>query len=249
MAADYVPPKLGEDGFNCPACGAFANQRWHRTEVREMPWEQVADSSLALELMHHLTVTTQALSSHAATARVSVVDGMVVSKCDRCKEAAIWFDERLLWPKGGLALDPDPNLPDSVRRTYQEANSIARESPRAAAMLVRLAIEELCQTLVPEENLSLDRRIRRLVKQGLSSRTQKALDVVRVIGNQAAHPGRMDPRDDVETVYALLGLVNLIAGEVISVPKAVDAIYGRLPEGIRKRIASEDGRGEPQQHE
>lgn len=207
-----------------------------------MPWAEVAESSVTRDLVRHLEITAMVLSNPAAAMQVSVATGLCVSKCDRCDEAAVWLGEQLLWPKGGLAPQPDPNLPDSVRRCYQEANSIAGESPRAAAMLVRLAIEELCRTLVPGRRLSLDSRIRKLVKKGLSSRTQMALDAVRVIGNQAAHQGQMDSRDDDETVYTLLSLVNMIAEEVISGPKAVEEIYDGLPERVRKHIASEDGK-------
>lgn len=241
MKPEYVTPKVGEDGFNCPACGAFAHQRWHRAELREMPWVEVTESAPSRDLVRQLQITAMVLSNPAFVAQVSVAAGLFVSKCDRCDEAAIWLGERLLWPKSGLAPHPDPNLPDSVRRWYEEANSIARESPRAAAMLVRLAIEELCQTLVPGTGLSLGRRIRELVKKGLSSRTQKVLDAARVIGNRAAHPGQIDSRDDGETVYTLLSLVNMIAEEVISGPMAADEIYDGLPDGVRKQIASEDG--------
>ena len=52
----------------------------------------------------------------------------------------------------------------------------------------------------------------------------------------------MDSRDDLETVYTLLSLVNVIAHEVISSPKAVDEIYDSLPDGVRKWIATEDRR-------
>ena len=243
MKREYVPPKAGEDGFNCPACGAFAHQRWHRAELRELPWDEVAESSPGPDIVRHLEVAALALSNPVAAVQVTVIEGVAVSKCERCNEPAIWLGERLLWPKGGLAPQPNLDLPEGVRRLYEEANSIARESPRAAAMIVRLAIEELCRTLVPKEKLSLDRRIRELVKNGLSSRTQKALDAVRVIGNQAAHLGQLDSRDDGKTAYTLLSLVNMIAEEVISRPKAVNAIYETLPDGVRKQIASADGPG------
>jgi hypothetical protein len=27
--ADYVPPQLNADAFNCPRCPSFAHQRWY----------------------------------------------------------------------------------------------------------------------------------------------------------------------------------------------------------------------------
>ena len=237
---DYVAAVAGEDAFNCPSCGAYAHQLWHRTEIREMPWERIAESSPLLDAFEKLAVRAHALSDRDATEWTSVVPGVSFSKCGRCKNSAIWLRNRLLWPNGGLAPPPNQDLPEDVRRYYMEANEIARASPRAAAVLVRLAIEALCETLVPGKR-DLNAAIRALVDKGLSRRTQMALDVVRVTGNNAAHPRRIDDGDDLPTAESLLLLVNLIAEEVISRTRTVDAMYDGLPARVRERIAEADG--------
>ena len=243
MAGNYVAAVAGEDAFNCPSCGAYAHQKWHRTEIREMPWERITEPSTKLDAIEKLVVNLHALTDREATTLTSVVQGVSFSMCDRCKETAIWLGNSLLWPNGGLAPPPNKDLPEDVRQYYMEANEIARASPRAAAVLVRLAIEALCRKLVPGKS-RLDDAIRALVHKGLSERTQKALDVVRVVGNKAAHPGQIDDRDDLPTAETLLRLVNLIAEEVISRTKAVDAMYDDLPVNVRERIAEADGSGD-----
>jgi hypothetical protein len=81
----------------------------------------------------------------------------------------------------------------------------------------------------------------------LNPTVQKSLDVVRVIGNEAVHPGELDLRDDRDTALQLLRLIDVIAHQMISQPKAIAALYESLPEGKRKAIEKRDageGKGE-----
>jgi hypothetical protein len=79
------------------------------------------------------------------------------------------------------------------------------------------------------------------VKKGLLPSVQQALDVVRVIGNNAVHPGQIDLRDDMQTAAVLFRLVNLITDQLITAPKEAAAIYGALPTGTLDAIAKRDG--------
>jgi hypothetical protein len=76
--------------------------------------------------------------------------------------------------------------------------------------------------------------------QGRSSRTH-ALDSVRVIGNEAVHPGQIDLRDTPEIAMSLFGLVNFIVEKMITEPKEIDAFYGALPATKLDQIAKRDG--------
>jgi len=122
---------------------------------------------------------------------------------------------------------------------YEEASTILDLSPRGAAALLRQAIQRLCVHLGEKgDNINAD--IAALVEKGLDVRVQQALDVVRVIGNNAVHPGQIDLRDDRATAEKLFGLVNLIAENRISQPKHVAEMFGALPEGARKAIERRD---------
>ena len=68
------------------------------------------------------------------------------------------------------------------------------------------------------------------------------MDVVRVVGNNAVHPGSLDMKDDTKTAHKLFALVNLIAEVMISQPKHVEAMYDSLvPEGAKDAISKRDG--------
>jgi hypothetical protein len=87
--------------------------------------------------------------------------------------------------------------------------------------------------------------IANLVKKGLAPLVQKALDSVRVIGNEAVHPGKLDLKDDRDTATRLFKLVNIIAEQMISNPKHVDELYAKLPEAKREAIEKRDGKQTP----
>ena len=67
------------------------------------------------------------------------------------------------------------------------------------------------------------------------------MDAVRVIGNEAVHPGTLDLKDDVDTATRLFDLLNIIAEQMISNPRHVKELYAKLPEAKRKAIEKRDG--------
>ena len=163
-----------------------------------------------------------------------------VSECFNCKDISIWIYDKLIWPQRGEAPPANPDLPDDIRRDYDEASSILDLSPRGSAALIRLAIQKLCKEL-GKSGRNLNDDIGELVKDGLSIEIQKSLDVVRVIGNNAVHPGQIDLRDDRAIVESLFKLLNLIADKMTSEPRRVKESYATLPEGARNAIEKRDG--------
>ncbi|RUW71029.1 MAG: DUF4145 domain-containing protein [Mesorhizobium sp.] len=144
-----------------------------------------------------------------------------------------------MWPAATDAPDPNPDLPDDVRADYDEAGLVLNTSPRSAAALLRQAVQRLCAHL-GEKGKNIDADIAALVQQGLDKRIQKALDIVRVVGNNAVHPGQIDLKDDRATAEKLFGLVNLIADTLISQPKHIDAMFDGLPAGAKQAIEKRD---------
>lgn len=161
------------------------------------------------------------------------------ARCTHCDKFSIWLMEAMLYPDRGSAPPPNPEMPDNVLELYEEAAKISPKSPRGAAALLRLAIQVLCKELgEPGHNINED--IKSLVRKGLPEKIQKALDVVRVIGNNAVHPGQIDV-DNEETVGHLFTLINVIVEYMISLPGRIDNLYEDLPEGSRNAITRRDG--------
>jgi hypothetical protein len=147
----------------------------------------------------------------------------------------------MVYPLTGNAPAPNPDLPEDIRVDYEEARSIVSHSPRGAAALLRLAIQKLCKELGESgENINAD--IGSLVKKGLSVHVQQALDTVRVVGNNAVHPGQIDLNDDPGQAQMLFALVNLIADRMISEPRRISELYGQLPESYRQAVAKRDAK-------
>ena len=105
---------------------------------------------------------------------------------------------------------------------------------------MRLALQKLCNQIAEkDEKTKIDETIKDLVKNGLPSSLQKSMDAIRIIGNEAVHPGQINIDDNKDIAIALFKLMNIIVEKMIIEPKEIDDIYNFLPdnkiEGINKR--------------
>lgn len=159
--------------------------------------------------------------------------------CSCCGKESIWYDGIMIFPDFGGVQPSNLDLSEDIQKDYQEAASILHKSPRGAAAILRLSIQKLCKDLGEEgKNINID--IKNLVSKGLSQTVQKSLDIVRVVGNDAVHPGQIDLRDDVDIAKVLFKLINIIAEKMISEPREVEEIYNSLPENKKEQITQRD---------
>lgn len=257
--AKYISPSASETAFNCPHCGAFANQSWYSVHADAARYGQIpvliaaddvekidlsklrADQAAEILERRRKAATGRPFLHPASVSRDYDVGNIHIAKCFNCEEITIWIYGKLAYPLVGGAPFPNPDLSADVSRDYNEAGSILDLSPRGAAALLRLAIQKLCKELGGSgENINKD--IAALVEKGLDVRVQQALDIVRVIGNNAVHPGQIDLKDDRFTAEKLFVLVNLIADIMISQPRHVQSMFDGLPEGARKAIEKRDSK-------
>lgn len=123
---------------------------------------------------------------------------------------------------------------------YNEAALIYNKSPRAACALLRLAVDRLCNEL-GETDRDINKNIGALVQKGLPQTVQQALDVVRVIGNKAVHPGQIEfDVDNKDTAIMLMRLLNIITARMITEPKQIDELFQKLPETAKDAIKRRD---------
>ncbi len=209
----FVSPSLNSKAFACPHCNAHARQyKWGGS----------------LSVAGHGSRIPEGALEHA---------DLVISRCDVCSKNCLWVNKTLVYPAKNNAPLPNDDMPDELKVDYLEAAAIYSQSPRAAAALLRLCLQKLMPHLgLPGNNLNDD--IGALVKRGMSSQIQQALDVVRVIGNNAVHPGELDA-DKAETAHQLFILMNLIVDSQISTPAKTQKMFDSLPkrsiDAIEKR--------------
>ena len=217
MNDTYTPPSFRATEYNCPhdGCGVYARQLWIG-----------AGSTIPIPEM----------------AGKFFDEGIVLSGCWHCKQISLWVNQRLIWPSSSIAPMPNPDMPDDVKEDYMEAREVVRISPRAAAALLRLAVERYLPHLGENKAKSINQGIANLVKKGLHEKVQMSLDAVRVFGNHAVHPGQIDLKDDEGTALALFELLNIITTQMVTNPKTVDAAYLKIPEHLRQAIEKRDAK-------
>jgi len=212
MRGQYIPPALEAEAFNCPHCHVYSKQWWGYLNASEQ------DDGCGTNF-------------YDGNYRVSI--------CESCSFKTIWLEDKLIFPMHSEAEPPNPDLPEKIAIDYEEARQIAGLSPRGAAALLRLSIQKLCKHLgKPGDNINDD--IKALVADGLPAKVQEALDSVRVIGNEAVHPGTIDWHDDRDIVFQLFRLVNFIAQKMLTEPKEIDDIYASIPKLKRDAIERRD---------
>ena len=164
---------------------------------------------------------------------------LTIHRCQCCGKKIIWIDDNYIYPDI-VPEEANPDMPESVKQLYNEAALISNKSPRAACALLRLAIDRLCNEL-GEKDSSIDKNIGALVKRGLSPEVQQALDIVRVVGNKAVHPGQIAfDVDNVETATILMSLLNMIVTRMITEPQKIGTMFESLPESGKKSIEKRD---------
>lgn len=264
----YVTPTTKSQSFSCPNCGAHAHQTWFsahtcRLKDAELPFiptedaiaktnelfkrgrtqEERDSAETWVRRLEHLVRGVPALhyrGSGNSTWCDYDLDSIHVSRCYTCRSIAIWRHEAILYPPHQYDVQPNSDLDAEIQADFNEARTVLDLSPRSAAALLRLCVQKLCIQL-GQSGKNINDDIRALVAQGLDDRVKKALDLVRVIGNEAVHPGTLDLKDDRETAAKLFTLINLIAEEMITKPKALDALYDeKLTQGQKAQIARRD---------
>lgn len=266
MPLKYVAPTIDAKSFSCPHCGALADQSWYqayvdRTDGGEPPRlfdtegverlraaikkegneEKRANMAGWLPDAERRAVGLPYLYKEIKSTYTDYeLANVFISFCFSCKDIAIWRYDILLYPPSRHEIEPNPDLEQDIRALFDEARGVFAASPRATAALLRICVQKLCMQL-GMSGRKIDDDIGALVAKGLPVTIQQALDLVRVIGNNAVHPGTINFNDDRTTAAKLFELVNLIADNQISQPKAIAKLFDdKIPVGAKEAIARRD---------
>ncbi|OJF91819.1 hypothetical protein AX762_10700 [Alkalibacterium sp. 20] len=66
------------------------------------------------------------------------------------------------------------------------------------------------------------------------------MDAIRVVGNNAFHPGQIDIKDNKDLAISLLKFINIIVEDQITHPKLIKQAYSALPKDALKGIENRD---------
>ncbi len=176
------------------------------------------------------------------------------AECSRCRNSSLWLSREkrnvngrikpisgeMIYPGFGSAPLPESDMPEDVKRDYQEAAIVFSKSPRGAAALLRLGLQKLCKHL-GEEGANINEDIRNLAaKNTLPPLVVKVADTVRITGNNAVHPGEMSDEDFDHIASKMFDLLNFIVKKGISEPRELEALYTMTPAGPRRSAESRD---------
>ncbi|MBC8630277.1 DUF4145 domain-containing protein [[Eubacterium] tenue] len=220
----YKEPKFEESSFTCPYCKTIAEQKWETESLGKYSNGQVGFNHYGRQMQGLLPNTK-----------------IGISTCWNCKKYHVWIGGKMLIPEITSAPQPVESMPEDVKRIYNEAREVYPKSYKASAALLRLALQHLCKNL-GEEGKNINSDIGNLVKKGLPVEVQQALDIIRVTGNNAVHPGEIDFEDNKEVSVRLFELLNFIVERMIVEPKKINDMFNWLPEKALKGIENRDNK-------
>lgn len=218
-----IPPNFKGESFTCPHCGAFSQMIW------ESLLYNCPKGGCYISDFWHVT-------------------------CASCKQPHIWMKTNnyineigesypsgtIIYPDATGIAPPSEDMPEDVKKDYLEAANIYQKSPRGAVALLRLGLQKLCIHLGGKgKNINDD--LATLAKDELiSKKLIKSADIIRIVGNNAVHPGTISDGDFDDVSFKLFTLINMIVQQGITEPKEVDNMFGSLPEGPRQAAVNRD---------
>lgn len=243
-------PKYRSKKFQCPHCHVVAQQTWLNNYQL---------SSVVFNIYNHIYLNYRvnirdyhqvAIEKFLNTAKSEFPDNfnsflannLSISTCESCSNYSLWVNEEMVFPRELPIEPPNDDLNEEIQSLYNEASKIFLDSPKGSTALLRLALQMLLKQ-IGKEGKNINNDIKELVESGLSSKIQKALDLLRVVGNNAVHPGQINLDDNSKVALKLFKILNIIADEMITKPREIDTLYDDVvPEETKGHIDKRDGR-------
>lgn len=219
-------PKLKRRSFICPICNAFSSFTWDLKKICRNEY--------------NIWEFESPYGNRAFETSESENEELHICTCENCKSYLLWRNDKMIYPIVSLIPSPNVHMPQDVKDIYEEARKVYPYSKKSSSALLRLALQLLCKEL-GKGGKNINDDIKSLVQDGLSPMIQKSLDIIRVTGNEAVHPGVIDFTDeDNDIAFSLFKIMNLIVEKMIVEPKEIEEIYNQLPEDKRKAIENRD---------
>ena len=244
--------KYGSKKFQCPHCLVVAQQAW-LTNYQLSSMVNSIYSHIYLNYRVNISSFQQeTIGKFLSSAKNKFPDdfnsflakNLSIATCESCGNYSLWVDEGMIFPRKLPIEPPNDDLNEQIKSLYNEASKIFLDSPKGSTALLRLALQMLLRQ-IGKEGKNINNDIKELVEGGLSSKIQKALDLLRVVGNNAVHPGQISLDDNSEVALKLFKILNIIADELITKPNEINTLYDDvMPEEAKGHIAKRDGKSD-----
>ena len=209
-----ISPAFHKTHFKCMSCKVYAVQEW-RT-------------------VNHLYISENGKLYYYSHDKYFEVKS---STCLRCMNTYLWNSntESIIYPRSSSLPHHSLDLPENMRKIYEEARDVYEVSPRCAAALGRVLLEKLVYYLLEkqytskgddntEDTTDKENKIKKLTlhnlieKLDLDKEIKDSCNNIRLLGNEGAHAGEIDFEDNLskEAVEGLFILINHIIYETIT---------------------------------
>ena len=223
----YITPRCLLEVFTCPYCDVTAVQKWYRNNQANGIVEAYDPETDEFYIRSNGT--------HISNEEISE---WFFSKCENCRKIAVWHNDEMVYPIACPVDEPNSDMPENVKTRYIEAAGVVALSPISAAALLRLALQLLLSEILGDEssgNIFVD--IGELKKRHIDSSLIKAIDIIRISGNESVHPGTLDLSENKDDALYLFDLLNMICDQFFTQPRKMQEMYEKMPES--KRVLSE----------
>ena len=241
-------PEKNKSKFKCPHCQTVAKQDWAKSDDF---------SSTVSNIYNHIYLDyREDIADYKQTAIKSYLDhsnlvlesylnqilphSLFIATCQECGKYSLWINNTLVYPQLIFVELPNDDLNEEIKSLFIEAATIVNDSPKGSAALLRLALQKFLKQ-VGKKGKDINGDIKELVAEGMSVKIQQSLDILRVVGNHAVHPGEINLNDNKEIAMKLFRILNILAEELISKPKEIDDLYKDIiPEQTKEAINNRD---------
>ncbi len=242
--------EYGNAKFKCPHCEVISQQLWINTNNLSERFIELY-THIYLDYRNNIKDYQQTAIKYFLEHANQIVEKnfkfvfpseLAISECQSCNSIALWINKKVIYPRSIIVDSPNSDMNQDIQDLYNEASLILIDSPKGAAALLRLALQKLLWQ-IGETERNIDKNIKNLVEKGLNPKIQKALDFVRVVGNEAVHPGEINLDDNKEIAISLFKILNLIANDMITIAKEMDELYEDIiPEERKQQISIRDAK-------
>jgi hypothetical protein len=240
--------KFMNNKFQCPHCKVVAQQNWFNENKASLIVHDIIDHIFYDYRKRSHTYQQEAVElfikeiekGFSVNYRKFIPSKFSISTCKSCDNISIWISEEIVYPRKISVAMPNEDLSEEIKSLYNEAATIYMDSSKGATALLRLALQMLLKQ-VGKEGKNINNDIQELVSEGLSPKIQQALDLLRVVGNNAVHPGEINLDDNSDIALKLFHILNFIADELITKPKELDRLYNEIiPDSTKAHINKRD---------